>query len=421
MNQIIIPRSAPICAQVFLPGSKSITNRALLIAALARGKTTLKNVLFSDDTVAFIGALRALGVKLLVAESQNEICVVGTAGIFSVQQANIDCNEAGTCARFLLALCANLPGQYEITGGARLRSRPLKPLISVLEKQGAKITSFLDTVLPLLCENRSALIGGDIEIDAKLSSQFVSALLMVAPYFQNDTRILVNDMISEPYVRMTTQMMEDFGVDVFVRENHYAIAAHQKYQAREYHIEPDASTASYFFAAAAVCGGSILVHGLDREKSLQGDVRFVEILETMGCRITQFPEGIELAGGASLQGITVNMNDCSDTFMTLCMVAAFAEGPTHITGIAHTRLQESDRIEAVEKNLKMLGLRVETTEDSITVFPGKMHGGIVDSCRDHRIAMAFSILGLRQRGIEIQGAECVSKTCADFFERIAGL
>ncbi len=415
MEKFLHPISQPVASKITLPGSKSITNRALLLAALAHGNSTLSSVLFSDDTETFMDALEALGVELDINKPKREIKVAGVDGHFPVRNTEIWCQDAGTAARFLLPACANSPGEYVFDGSARMRVRPIYPLVEVLRQQGASFSPADPRHMPFVISQDTPLIGGNIFISGKQSSTFLSGLLMIAPYAQTAVRLQTDHLISQPYVAMTCKMMQTFGVNVILGDSEYYVAEEQEYYGCNYKVEPDVSTASYFFAAAALTAGDILVHNLDQNDCLQGDMQFLTVLQQMGCEIYQTNEGVGVRGCAQLQGVEVNMGDFSDTFITLACLAPFAKGPTTIHNIAHTRLQESDRIQAVADNLHYLGVRTETGDDYITIYPGEVHAGVVDSCRDHRIAMGFSLLGLRVNGIVIDGAECVAKTCPEFF------
>ncbi len=405
-----------------IPGSKSITNRALLIAALAEGQSLLKGMLMSDDTMVCGNALRQLGVELDWDLKKNYCIVQGCNGHFSASRANVWCQDAGTATRFLLAATAQTRGQYDFDASKRMRERPLHQLIEVLQKQGAKFLPQNTSNMPFHLIGQHGLQGGDIFISSKLTSQFISALLMVAPYAKKTVTLITDTTIARPYIDMTCEMMKSFGVTVTTTENDsYRVTVPQSYSAREYTIEPDLSTSSYFFAAAALTQSKITIPNIKRHESLQGDVEFLTILEKMGCEISEHEFGISLKGPEKLSGIEVDMSQCSDTFMTLAALAPFAEDPIHIYNIKHARLQESDRIAAVAENMQKLGIKTEVTEDSIKIFPGKIKPGIVNSFKDHRIAMSFALIGFKIPGIEIEDAECVAKTCPHYFNMLNSL
>jgi len=399
---------------VRVPGSKSVSNRAFLLAALADGASTLEGVLTAGDTLAFAGALRALGFAIAQRED-GSWRLRGAAGRIPVAEARVDCREAGTAARFLLAACAAGDGRYHLDAAPQLRRRPLAPLLEALRVQGST-TEPADAVhLPLTLVARG-LTGGRLRLPGETSSQFVSALLMAAPAGSAQLELHVDGLVSRPYVDMTLRMMEDFGVAAGRDDYTVFRVAPGTYRGRTYRVEPDASTASYFLAAAALTGGRVRVPGLRRRDSLQGDVRFADVLEAMGCSVGDEEGGLTVKGPPALLGLTVDMSDIPDTFMTLAALAPFAASPVTITGIGNVRLKESDRIAAVEQNLAGLGVRTEAGPDFLRVVPGLPKGGRVDPHGDHRIAMSFAVLGLRVPGIVIDDPGCVAKTCPGFFD-----
>ena len=421
-SRLVRPAREDLDVVVRVPGSKSITNRALLLAALADGTSTLRGVLDADDTAAFAGGVRALGIPV-EPEGPDTWRVEGAGGPFPAGGGDVYCADAGTAARFLLAACAAGEGEFRFDASPQLRRRPLAQLLEVLRAQGARTDPPAAERLPLTLL-AGGLRGGRVRLPGDTSSQFVSALLMAAPLAREPLEIVVDGLVSRPYVDMTLRMMADFGVDA-ERDGHRSFrVAPGTYRARDYQVEPDASTASYFFAAAAVTGGRVCVAGRRRRDALQGDARFLDVLEAMGCETGEGPDGVAAAGSparscargpAVLRGLTVDMSDISDTFMTLAAVAPFADSPVTVTGIANVRVKESDRILAMEENLRRLGVRTESGPDHLRVFPGTPHGGHVDPHGDHRIAMAFAVLGLRTPGVVIDDPHCVRKTCPEFF------
>ncbi len=413
MGREIRPVRPGLDVCVVVPGSKSITNRALLLAALASGASTLTGVLTADDTLAFADGLRSLGFGV---ENMGESwSVQGAGGRIPVESADVYCAEAGTAARFLLAACAAGSGRYRLDAAPQLRRRPLALLLDRLRAQGARTQPAHADRLPLTLL-ASGLTGGTLRLPGTTSSQFVSALLMAAPLARSRLTIEVDELVSRPYVDMTLAMMEQFGVRTERDEYRTFSVAPATYTARTYAIEPDASTASYFYAAAAVSGGRIKVLGLHRDGCLQGDVLFVDVLAAMGCRVTEEADGVVVSGPPMLTGLTIDMGDISDTFMTLAAVAPLAGSPVTITGISNVRLKESDRIAVMEANLRRLGVQTESGIDFLRIHPAQPHGGRIDTAADHRIAMSFAVLGLRVPGIVIEDAGCVSKTCPSFFE-----
>lgn len=412
MSVTILPARRPIDARITIPGSKSITNRALLLAALAQGESFLENILWSDDTFALITSLRELGIFLEINEVKSTVRVLGCSGQFPSSKARIHCRDAGTVARFLLAVCATQVGEFHFEGSKRLSERPLSELVHVLRKQGASLSS---ESFPLILKNKLVMRGGKIFISGQVSSQFLSGLLIAAPYCENDVILRTKSLVSAPYVNMTCAMMRDFGVEVIQNKTNWKVAVDKKYHARDYCIESDFSSASYFFAAAAVTSGKITLLNMNRENTLQGDVKFLDILEKMGCIIESEAHSITVIGPSQLKGVEVDMHAISDTMMTLAAIAPFADSPTRIYNVVNTRVKESDRISAMATNLRRLNVRVEEEADGLTIYPGTPLSGVIDAYRDHRIAMACSLIGLKVPGIVIDDERCVDKTFPGFF------
>jgi len=413
-TRTIRPARTELDVTVRVPGSKSITNRALLLAALASGTSTLRGALAADDTLAFAAGLRALGFAV-DEDAAGGWRVQGAAGRIPAAEADVYCAEAGTAARFLLAACAAGEGRYRVDAAPQLRSRPLAPLLEALRAQGARTEPPDAERLPLTLQAHG-LTGGSLRLPGDTSSQFVSALLMAAPLGHASLELAVDSLVSRPYVDMTLKMMTQFGVEE-VRQGHERFrVAPAAYRGRDYAVEPDASTASYFFAAAAVTGGRVKVLGLRREGGLQGDLRFLDVLEAMGCSVRDEADGVVVAGPSTLAGVTVDMSDISDTFMTLAAMAPFASSPVTIMGIATVRLKESDRITVMEDNLRRLGVKTASGPDYLRVYPGLPTGGRIDPHGDHRIAMSFAVLGLRAHDVLVEDPGCVGKTCPGFFE-----
>ncbi len=408
----IRPARPRLDASVRVPGSKSVTNRALLLAGLAAGRSVLRGALEAGDTDAFAAGLGSLGVA--VERRGDDLVVDGAGGRFPAAEADVFCAEAGTAARFLLAAAAAGAGVYRFDAAPQLRRRPLGLLLDALRAQGARTEPLEAAGLPLTLEAHG-LSGGDVRLPGDTSSQFVSALLMAAPLGRAPLDLRVDGLVSRPYVTMTLRMMGSFGAGADLVAGDRFVVAPGSYAGREFDVEPDASTASYFFAAAAVAG-RVQVLGLHREQALQGDVAFLDVLECMGCTVDDAPEGVRVAGPATLAGLTVDMTDIPDTFMTLAAIAPLATSPVTVTGIGNVRLKESDRIAAMEENLGRTGVKTESGPDWLRVFPGTPHGASIDPHDDHRIAMAFSVLGLRVPGIVIEDPGCVAKTCPTFFD-----
>lgn len=403
----------PVHAALDLPGSKSVTNRALLLAALAKGRSQLTNFLRSDDSIAFMQSLASLGVEF--EEHETILMVDGKGKLESSDR--VWCQDAGTAARFLLAACSAFKGMFLLDGTERLRERPLVDLVKVLRALGAEIDK---DQLPCTIRG-NVLTGGKIHLDAHKSTQFVSALLMISPFMQQPLTLITDNLNRQAYIDITCQMMKSFGVEVEVTKDRYHVPLLQTYHAREYAIEPDLSTASYFFAAAALTAGNITVRGINRQHCLQGDIRFLEVLGKMGCQVTAHEHSVTVQGPQRLHGVEVNMQDFSDPFLTLAAIAPYADSPTLIKGLAHTRLQESDRVTAIATELTKLGVVVKTGADWIQIFPSQPKAATVFSHHDHRVAMSLAILALKTPGIQLEYSGCVAKTCPDFFERINGL
>lgn len=321
-------------------------------------------------------------------------------------------------------MCCLGTGRYRIDGVERMRSRPIAPLVDVLRDLGASIGYEAAEGFVPLTILAHGLRGGQASISASQSSQFVSAVLLAAPYAHSDVMLqAVGEVVSEPYIRMTIQMMEDFGISVLADRGRYIVPALQTYTARRYRIEPDASAASYFLGAAALTGGRVTVEGLGR-RSLQGDARFVEVLQQMGCTAEQDDTSTTVTGpkDGRLRGIDVDLNATPDMAQTVAVLALFAEGPTNVRNVANLRVKETDRIAAVTTELTKLGAKVEAREDGFAIEPPRaVQPAAVDTYEDHRMAMSFALVGLRIDGVVIKDAECVSKTFPEFFEVFEGM
>ena len=419
--QAITPLIGPVDATVSVPGSKSLTNRALCLAALASGTSTLHNALFSDDTHYFGAALQALGLKVRQDSDQATISVDGRGGMLPKPEADLFVGLAGTAARFLTALLALGSGCYTVDGAPRMRERPMEELLSALAAQGARISADTQPVrMPFTICGRG-LAGGELQVSGVRSSQPISALLMVAPLARAATTLAIEGkLVSEPFVAMTVQLMRRFGAGVAENGRRFSIPAGQRYRAQDLMIEPDATSASYFFAAAAVTGGRVRVPGLGRD-SLQGDLAFLDVLAQMGCRVELDAAGVSVQGPSALTGVDVDLAAISDTAPTLAAIAPFASGPVTIRGIGHTRLQETDRVHAMATELRRLGVPVEEGEGSLRIEPAAPRGATIETYDDHRIAMAFAVTGLRTPGISIADPGCTAKTFPDFFARFAKL
>jgi 3-phosphoshikimate 1-carboxyvinyltransferase len=413
----IAPLARPVDADVQVVGSKSYTNRALIVAALARGTSQLSGALFSDDTRYMAEALRQLGVGVDADEQASTLTVQGIAGTIAAERAHCFVGNAGTAARFLPAVMALGPGIYEIDGIARMRERPIAPLVDALTRLGVRIEALGQPGCFPLRIHGGSLRGGRVSISGNVSSQYVSGLMLTAPAMAAGLTIdIEGELVSRPYLEMTAQLMRDFGAAVVQpTERTFAISP-GGYDGRAYRIEPDASAASYFFGAAAITGGRVRVSGLGT-RSLQGDRGLVHILAKMGCSIREADDFTELTGPSpgTLRGVEVNMADLSDVAQTLAVVAPFATSPTRVTGIGFIRRKETDRIGAVVRELTRLGVRAEEETDGFVVYPGTAQPGDVDTYDDHRMAMSFALLGLVRPGIRIRDPRCVAKTFPTYF------
>jgi 3-phosphoshikimate 1-carboxyvinyltransferase len=411
------PLNHPVDADVRVVGSKSYTNRALVIAALAEGESLLTDALFSDDTRYMGQALQQLGARVEADEATRTLRVHGFGG--RVQAATAQCfvGNAGTAARFLPVVMALGAGRYEIDGVARMRERPIGPLVAALRGLGVNIEALgKPDCFPLRIHGGS-LTGGEVTIDGSASSQYASGLMLAAPAMARGLSVtLAGELVSRPYLEMTAQVMRDFGARVEREGERRFVVSPGTYRGRTYAVEPDASAASYFFAAAAITGGRVRVLGLG-SRSLQGDRKLVHILSRMGCSVVEGEDFTEVRGPASgLVGVEVDMADLSDVAQTLAVVAPFASSPTRVTGIGFIRRKETDRVGAVVRELNRLGIRAEEESDGFVVHPGRPSPGVVETYDDHRMAMSFALLGLVASGIAIQDPGCVSKTFPNYFD-----
>lgn len=457
----IAPITLPLNASVRVPGSKSLTNRALLIAALADGQTRIENALFSDDSRYFAAALQTLGFDLRLDENAKTMTVTGLGGRIPSERAELFIGNAGTAARFLSAFLTIGQGQYSLDGEPRMRERPIGDLVEALEALGAKIMPILDnsrvdnskiespniehrisnseyrvsniappisnqqstiknqkSLCPPILIHASGLPGGRASIAGDISSQFLSALLMVAPYAKNPVELsLSTELNSKPYVEMTLAIMAEFGLTVERRGYEQFTVRAGRYLAQErYTVESDASAASYFFAAPLICGGSVCVENISRQ-SKQGDIAFLDVLHQMGATVEESDHGILVTGHSPLRGLDVDLRDIPDTAQTLAAIAPFANSPTRIRGIASARVKETDRVTATCAELARLGVTVDEHPDGMTIYPCKnIRPAKIRTYNDHRMAMAFSLIGLRAPGVEIENPGCVSKTFPNYFD-----
>jgi len=414
--RIIDPRG-PLDAVVQVPGSKSETNRALVCAALARGTSELSGALESDDTVVMREAFRALGAE--IDPSGDPWRVQGTGGALTSPEEALYCQNSGTTARFLTAVATLAPGPVTLDGNARMRERPIDDLTRALRQLGARIETAGERGCPPVRCAGGGLAGGEAEIDARRSSQFVSAVLLAAPYAKDDIslRLAGGELVSRPYVDNTLDVMSGFGAEAgWSGEGSLWVRAGVPYRARAYAIEPDASSAAYPFCAAAIAGGRVRVRGIPAD-SRQPDLAILDLLERMGCRVVRDSDGVEVTGprdGLRSLG-AVDMNRMPDAALAYAVVALFADAPTTITNVANLRIKETDRLAALETELRRLGARAEAGPDFLEIRPGPLRGSEIATYDDHRMAMAFSLAGLRIPGVRIADPSCVSKTWPDYF------
>jgi 3-phosphoshikimate 1-carboxyvinyltransferase len=412
----IEPLDGPVDATVHVPGSKSVTNRALLIAALTDGASTIRNTLFSDDSYWLMHALVRLGFAVSANRKSGETSIIGQNSIIPKSDVEVFVGNAGTVARFLPPALALGEGPYVVDGAPRMRERPVGDLVDAMRLLGAGVGyAEEDGRFPLRVEG-GGIRGGTARVRGKSSSQFVSGLLMAAPYAEEPVILEVEGREEWPYVGITVDVMRAFGVEVGVGDARYAVEP-AVYRAREYEVEPDASAASYFMAAAAVTGGRVRIPGLGAG-SPQGDLRFAEVLREMGCEVEVGEDDVEVRGPDRMRGVEVDMNAFSDTMITLAAIAPFASTPTVIRNVEHTRHQETDRVSAVATELRRLGISVEEGRDLLRITPGTIRPTVVETYGDHRMAMAFAVTGLVAPGIRIRDPGCVTKTFPDYFERL---
>lgn len=414
---IVKKLNQPLDIRVTVPGSKSMTNRALLMAALSEGKAKLHGILFSDDSRHFLDALKALGFEVVYSEKDCSASVVGCGGTIPNKTGSIYVGSAGTAARFLTAMLALSDGEYEILASEQMEKRPMLPLFEALISMGAEFTYLKEEGhLPVRVKGSGAQVT-EVSIDISKSTQFLSALLMTAPMLKNGLDIhITSEKTDGAYIRITRNMMGKFGCEAVYDGHDYHIAGGQKYKSGDYVVEPDVSAACYFYAMAAVTGGSAVVNNV-HPGLMQGDMKFLDVLKNMGCSVEDTAEGIRVTGNSSgLKGIDVDMNDFSDQTMTLSAIAPFAKSETHIRNVAHISLQESDRMAAILHNLDSLGICCEREGDGLVIYPGTCKPCEIETYEDHRMAMAFSLPGLLVDGIVIKNPMCCKKTFEGYFE-----
>jgi len=406
-------------ATVSVPGSKSYTHRTLITAALSDGRCRIHNWLDSEDIRYTLDSLFQFGAT--IEKQPDGLVVHGRSGDMDPCDSPIYIGNSGTSMRLLTSYAALGKGRYVLTGSDRMHERPIQHLLDALQEMGVHAVSLNNDGCPPVEVMGARVAGGEAYINCSISSQFLSGLLLIAPYTEKGLKIHVtHGPVSKPYIDMTVDIMSQFGVEV-VRDgyDYFEIAGGQCYRSGSYIIEPDASQAGYFWAAGAITGHSVKVSGISKS-STQGDVRFVEVLESMGCRVTLEPDGISVAG-AKLSGIDVDMGDMPDIVPTLAVVASFADGVTRIRNVSHLKVKESDRLSAVINELTKMGISARSEKDDLVITGGVPHGAVIDTYDDHRMAMSFAVAGLRVPGVEIKNESCVEKSFPDFWKVFEGL
>jgi len=419
MNTLTLKPIRKIDGEVNLPGSKSLSNRALLLAALAEGTTKITNLLESDDTRHMLNALKQLGIQYTLSEDKTECTVVGNGGpLENADFEELFLGNAGTAMRPLCAALSLGSGSYMLTGEPRMKERPIGHLVDALRQAGAKINYLENEGYPPVQIEANGLNGGEVEIDGAISSQFLTALLLAAPMAKEDMHITIKgELVSKPYIDITLHIMKAFGVEV-VNENYeiFRIKGGQTYQAvNSFMVEGDASSASYFLAAAAIKGGTVKVTGIGKN-SVQGDVAFADVLEKMGAKVEWGDEYISVTKG-ELNAVDMDFNHIPDAAMTIATTALFAKGTTTLRNIYNWRVKETDRLFAMATELRKVGAEVEEGEDYLTIIPPKkLKHAAIDTYDDHRIAMCFSLLALDEASVTINEPECTAKTFPTYFE-----
>jgi 3-phosphoshikimate 1-carboxyvinyltransferase len=419
MNTLTLKPISKIDGEVNLPGSKSLSNRALLVAALAEGTTKITNLLESDDTRHMLNALKQLGIQYTLSEDKTECTVIGNAGtIHSNHLQELFLGNAGTAMRPLCAALCLGTGSYLLTGEPRMKERPIGHLVDALREAGANITYQENEGYPPLLIEANGLSGGNVKIDGAISSQFLTALLLAAPMAKEDMTItIIGELVSKPYIDITLHIMKEFGIDV-INDNYktFSIKSGQTYKAVDtFMVEGDASSASYFLAAAAIKGGTVKVTGIGK-KSIQGDIQFVDVLEKMGAIVEWGDDYVAVSRG-ELHAIDMDFNHIPDAAMTIATTALFVEGTTTLRNIYNWRVKETDRLFAMATELRKVGAEVEEGEDYLKITaPKVLKHAAIDTYDDHRMAMCFSLLALDPVSVTINEPECTAKTFPTYFE-----
>ncbi len=415
---LLFPLVHPVIKTISIGGSKSYTNRALIMASLGNGKSTLSSISMSDDSEILVQALRQLGIEIFQVDKET-LEVTGNGGNFLNHNTSINVGHAGTAMRFLTALCSLVPGSVVLDGSSRMRERPIQDLVQALRKLGTEISYLENDGFPPIKILGGSHTSSKVSISGKVSSQFITALLLVSPALKNGLEITVEgEQISRSYIDMTIDGMKSFRVEVSNDDyKKYAVKPGQHYQGTQYQVEGDASGASYLFAIAAVSGSTITVENCN-PSSAQGDIHFPDILEKMGCKVVKnsIKNTITVTGPKQLHGVSIDMSLMPDTAQTLAVVAAFAKGSTKITGLSTLKVKETDRLEAVKNELKKMGILCDVTSDSLTIVGGKPNGALIQTYKDHRMALSFSVAGSVIPDMRIENPSVVNKSFPGYWK-----
>ncbi len=412
----ILPLNNAAAAKLVIPGSKSYTNRALLIAAMTYHPVRIINPLASDDTEAMVGCLKKLGIE--IKANPDDIEVIGDIRDVADSDYDLDVDISGTTMRFMLALASVIPGRQTLGGKEGLNKRPIGEMVKALEELGAKIQYLDKKGCPPVCVESSALSGGTIKMNGTESSQYLSAVLMIAPLIGYVRVEVIGELISKPYIDMTIDVIKKFGGKLLNKDyKSFAVAGVQTYKASQYVVEGDVSSASYFLAIAALTASTFTLKNIN-PKSFQADMGFLKILEDMGNSLTNGENEITIEG-KGVRSVSVNMQDCPDQAQTLAVLAAFANGITTIKGIQSLRIKETERIKAIEQELQKMGIQTSSTPDTLVIQGGNPKAASIATYGDHRMAMSFAVAGSKLSGMVIEDPDVVAKTFPDFWKKLA--
>jgi 3-phosphoshikimate 1-carboxyvinyltransferase len=406
-------------ATVKIPGSKSITHRALIAASLAEGNSLLKSFLSSEDTLHTLNALREMGIEITIQGDDVSVC--GNGGMFGglSEKKEIFLGNSGTSYRLLLSVAALVKKEFVFTGTSRMCERPIGDLVSALNRLGSDISFIEKEGYPPVSINAAGIRGGRVSVSGNISSQYISSLLLAGPYTSEGIEIdIEGELVSRPYVDLTLDVMKSFGIDAAHDEyQHFKVLSGSRYKPKVFVIEGDVSSASYFWGAAAVTGGTVITENIHPLTTVQGDIAFLDILDEMGCAIGRSEDSVMVKGG-TLRGVDVDMESMPDMVPTLAAIALFAEGKTIIRNVGHLRYKESDRIGDTALELRRIGAKIEEREDGLIIHGGqKLSGSEIDPHNDHRLAMSLAVAGLKVPGIRITDEHCVDKSFPSFWEK----